>query len=98
MSRYDVHPLIDRSARTEDAEMGEAAPRTRNHHETPPGIPRWVKIAALLVGLLILLFVILQLTGIGGAHGPGRHLSEAASPDFWTPVTTHAPAAATALG
>ena len=41
----------------------------------PPGMPRWVRIAALVVGVLILLFVLLQLTGVGGDHGPGRHMS-----------------------
>lgn len=42
---------------------------------TPPGMPRWVKIAAIVVGVLILLFLVLQLTGVGGEHGPGRHMS-----------------------
>lgn len=40
----------------------------------PPGAPRWVKVAALIVGVLILLVVIAQLTGLGGDHGPGRHV------------------------
>jgi hypothetical protein len=43
--------------------------------ETPPGTPRWVKIFAIIAIVLILLFVILKLTGIGGNHGPGRHFS-----------------------
>jgi hypothetical protein len=43
--------------------------------DTPPGMPRWVKVAAVVVGLLILLFVVLQLTGIAGEHGPGMHSS-----------------------
>jgi hypothetical protein len=43
--------------------------------DAPPGMPRWVKIAAVVVGLLILLFVVLQLTGIAGEHGPGMHSS-----------------------
>jgi hypothetical protein len=38
-------------------------------------MPRWVKVAAVVVGLLILLFVLLQLTGIAGEHGPGMHSS-----------------------
>ena len=56
---------------------------------SPPGMPRWVKIAAVIVGALILLFVILQLTGIGGEHGPGRHVSglapQPALVDGWAP-------------
>ena len=42
---------------------------------TPPRRPRWVTVAAVVVGLLVLLFVVLQVTGIAGEHGPGRHLS-----------------------
>lgn len=45
---------------------------------SPPGMPRWVKISALAVGALVLLFLILQLAGIGGEHGPGRHMSGSA--------------------
>jgi hypothetical protein len=41
------------------------------------GIPRWVKVFAIIAGVLVLLFVILQLTGIGGEHGPGRHMRAA---------------------
>ena len=43
--------------------------------DAPPGMPRWVKIAAVVVGLLILVFLVLQLTGIAGEHGPGMHSS-----------------------
>ena len=43
--------------------------------ESPPGMPRWVKVSGILVGALILLLLILALTGVlGGQHGPGRHL------------------------
>lgn len=43
--------------------------------DTPPGMPRWVKVAAVVVGLLLLLFLVLQLTGLAGEHGPGMHSS-----------------------
>jgi hypothetical protein len=36
-------------------------------------MPRWVKVAASIVGALVLIFTILQLTGVAGKHGPGRH-------------------------
>ena len=37
------------------------------------GMPRWVKVS-LIVGLaLVVLFVLAQVTGLGGDHGPGRH-------------------------
>jgi hypothetical protein len=51
----------------------DARPDTRA--EGPPGMPRWVKVAAIVVGLLILIIVILQLTGLAGDHGPGMHSS-----------------------
>ena len=37
--------------------------------------PRWVKVFGIIVILLVLLFVVLQLTGVAGRHGPGggRH-------------------------
>jgi hypothetical protein len=38
-----------------------------------PRMPRWVKWPAIVIAVLILLFVVLQLLGIGGKHGPGRH-------------------------
>ena len=59
--------------------MVESAPRSdtgdRTDSGTPPRMPGWVKAVGIVVGLLILLFVILQLTGIARDHGPGRHIS-----------------------
>ncbi|MFP1628483.1 hypothetical protein ACLB9X_25690 [Streptomyces sp. 5K101] len=40
----------------------------------PPGAPRWAKVSAIVVGVLILLAVVVKLTGLGGDHGPGRHM------------------------
>jgi hypothetical protein len=51
------------------------APRRTEDADTPPGMPRWVKVAAVVVGLLILVFLVLQLTGLAGDHGPGMHSS-----------------------
>lgn len=48
--------------------------------ETPPGMPLWVKAAAVVVGLLLVVYVVLLLTGHGG-HGPGMHSSSGPS---WT--------------
>ena len=48
--------------------------------DAPPGLPRWVKVAAIVVGLLILLVIVLQLTGIAGDHGPGMHSSSGQFP------------------
>jgi hypothetical protein len=36
-------------------------------------MPRWVKVTAIVAGVLVAIFVVLQLTGVGGQHGPGRH-------------------------
>jgi hypothetical protein len=39
---------------------------------TPPGVPRWVKVsAAVVVVLLVALVLVMALTG--GEHGPGLH-------------------------
>lgn len=35
-------------------------------------MPRWVKVSAIIVGVLILVAVAVMLIG-GGNHGPGRH-------------------------
>lgn len=39
------------------------------------GLPRWVKVAGIVIVLLILLVVVAVVIGIGGGHGPGRHFS-----------------------
>ena len=38
------------------------------------GAPRWAKIFGSVLIVLALVFVILQLTGVAGRHGPGRHM------------------------
>ncbi len=50
---------------------------------TPPRAPRWVKVSGIIVGVLVVLFVILKLTGLGGEHGPSRHLGAGNT----TPIT-----------
>lgn len=42
--------------------------------DRPPSTPRWVKVSGIIVITLVLLFFILKLTGIGGNHGPSRHM------------------------
>ena len=37
------------------------------------GTPRWVKVSLLVVGALVLVFVLANITGVAGDHGPGRH-------------------------
>ena len=36
--------------------------------------PRWVKVFGVVAIILVLLFVVIVITGIGGRHGPGRHI------------------------
>lgn len=52
----------------------------------PPITPRWVKVAGIIVVILILLFFILKLTGIGSNHGPGRHIPEGDQTEQSVPV------------
>ncbi len=40
-----------------------------------PGTPRWVKTIGIVVAVVALLVIVAKLAGIGGEHGPGRHLS-----------------------
>jgi hypothetical protein len=44
-----------------------------SHLPPYPGMPRWVKVSGIVVGVLVLLAVIITVTGMGGPHGPGRH-------------------------
>jgi hypothetical protein len=39
-----------------------------------PGAPRWVKVSGIIVIVLVLLVIAVVFTGVGGPHGPGRHL------------------------
>jgi uncharacterized integral membrane protein len=40
---------------------------------TTEGAPRWAKVFGIVLLVLVLVFVVLQLTGVAGQHGPGRH-------------------------
>lgn len=42
--------------------------------DEPPKMPRWVKVAAILGAIVLVLVIVVLLTGGPGAHGPGRHL------------------------
>ena len=45
--------------------------RERPDRRSPPSTPRWVKVSAIIVIVLVLLFVILHLAGGGfGGHAP----------------------------
>ncbi|OLE65306.1 MAG: hypothetical protein AUG03_05375 [Acidobacteria bacterium 13_1_20CM_2_68_14] len=44
---------------------------------SPPGTPRWVKVFGIVGLVLVLLVVVMMATGVGGKHGPGRHMPSA---------------------
>lgn len=54
---------------TEDTDHVDAGSDSRSG----TGMPRWVKMSGLVVGALVAIFVVAQLLGVGGDHGPGRH-------------------------
>ena len=56
----------------------------------PPRMPRWVKLTGIIVGVLIVLILLLRLAGVGGEHGPGRHMSGAEAPSA-SLVAAHVP-------
>jgi plastocyanin len=57
--------------RSPDPEAGRDA-GTGPGPEPRPGMPRWVKVVGVVVGLLVLALVVIMLAT--GEHGPGRHL------------------------
>ena len=52
---------------------GDAGADEPSYLGAPPGAPRWVKVAGLVVAVIVALVVALLLTGRFGEHGPGRH-------------------------
>jgi hypothetical protein len=57
----------------------------------PTGMPRWVKVFGAVILALVLLFVVLKVTGIGGDHGPGRHTGDDQEQDSGTGDGEHDP-------
>lgn len=41
---------------------------------SPYSTPRWVKVFVIVALVLVLLVVFVLVSGIGGDHGPGRHI------------------------
>jgi uncharacterized cupredoxin-like copper-binding protein len=55
--------------------------------ELPPyRTPRWVKVVGIIALVLVVLVGIVLATGLGGQHGPGRHLPSGGATD--TPATS----------
>ena len=60
-----------------DRDTGEDA-RLAADRQPAPGMPRWVKVTAVIVAVLALLLVIVMLIS-GGGHGPQRHQADGAA-------------------
>lgn len=54
-----------------------------------PGIPRWVKVSGTIAIALAILFILLQLGGVIGHHGPGCHGGSGDAPSGKTPPGAH---------
>jgi hypothetical protein len=61
--------MTDSSPYSETDQDVDAAPDPASSRS----MPRWVKVSGIVVAVLVLIFVVAQLTGIGGDHGPSRH-------------------------
>jgi hypothetical protein len=61
--------------------------------EPSVGTPRWVKLFGIILVVIILMFGILQLTNLGGEHGPGRHIPSSGA-DSGLPSVVHGEIAA----
>jgi hypothetical protein len=59
---------------------------TKSHEPTPPGVPTWVKVSAIIAAVLVAILVVALLMG---GHGPGRHMG-AADGRGRTPIIEHA--------
>lgn len=48
--------------------------------------PRWVKVFGIIALVLVLLVVIIMFTGVGGEHGPGRHIPSGGAGGHTPPI------------
>ena len=53
--------------------------------DTPPGMPRWVKVSGIITLVLVLLLVVVMVAG-GGRHGPGRHMPSGSPGGHTAPI------------
>ena len=57
----------------------------RKAAERPHVTPRWVKVLGLSAVVLVVFAGIAMMTGIGGTHGPWRHMSPSQTQGTVTP-------------
>jgi hypothetical protein len=48
--------------------------------------PRWVKVFGIITLVLVLLVVVVMFTGVGGEHGPGRHIPSGSAGGHTPPI------------
>lgn len=48
--------------------------RVRPDPGSPPSMPLWVKLFVIIAFVLVLMVALMILAGVGGPHGPGRHM------------------------
>ena len=66
---------VSRAAPAMAAPSSNQAEEETHMADLPPySTPRWVKIAGIIALVLVLLVGIILVTGVGGAHGPRRHM------------------------
>ena len=56
-----------------------------------PGMPRWLKVSGIIVVVLVLLVVVIMVTGVGGQHGPSRHIPPVEHRVQLTPILKPSP-------
>ncbi len=54
--------------------------RVRPDRGSTTRTPRWVMIVGIIILVLVLLYAIMMLAGVGGEHGPGRHTPSGGGP------------------
>lgn len=59
--------------------------RSVEDHRTPPNMPRWVKVSAIVVVVVVLVLVLIMALA-GGEHGPGLHSDSSASSGVAAPM------------
>ena len=59
--------------------------------ESSTGTPRWAKVFGIITLALVLLVVVIVASGVGGDHGPGRHMPSGGAGGHTPPssVTAH---------
>ena len=61
--------------------------------DSPPNMPGWVKVLGIIALILVLLIGIHIITGMGGPHGPSRHLPSGDSGGQTQPIEHSLPQA-----